>query len=301
MLACIVGFGLRGATARDTVEDLRGEREASRRAAAEAAAEIDSLSAADADLVEALAAIDAHIALQQARIEAVLANLDRAEVQVARAREQASEIGIEIEMTRTRLRERAIEAFIAPRADDLEQLNSADINEGALRRSFLREIVGDEDELLDELRTRVAEQEAAQQLASSLIAEAEADRTELEARLAELDQSRQEASELRAEIQIRIGEWQQVSDEIEEADRLITAEIVRLEEEARRANVLGCEAAARERLRPRCEPRDDAHDEPRDGRRARPRTAAAAAVGRQGRQRRRPQLRLLDPGRHAAE
>ncbi len=234
MLACIVGFGLRAAVAQDTVEDLRDEREESRRDAAEAAAELDALSAEDAELVEALAAIDAHIALQEARIEAVLANIEQAEAQVALAQQQAVEIGAEIEVIRARLRERAIDAYVAPSADDLAELNTADINEGALRRSFLDEIVGDEYELLDQLRVRVAEQEAAERLAADLLAEAEADRAELEERLVELDRSREEAEELRVEVQGRLAEWQQISDEIEEADRLIAEEIVRLEEEARR-------------------------------------------------------------------
>ena len=234
VLACIVGFGLRAAVAQDTVEDLRDAREASRRDAAEAAAELDALSAEDAELVEALAAIDAHIALQEARIDAVVASIEQAEAQVDLAQAQAEELAVEVESIRARLRERAVEAFVAPRTDDLAQLNTADINEGALRRSFLDEIVGDEYELLDQLRVRVAEQEAAERLAAGLLAEAEADRAELEQRLQELDDSRREAEALRAEVQVRIDDWQRLSDEIEAADRLIAEEIVRLEEEARR-------------------------------------------------------------------
>lgn len=234
VLACLVGFGLRSAVAQDGADDLRAEREASRRDAAEAAAEVDALSAEDAELVEALRAIDAHIALQEARVEAVSASIEQAEAQVAAAQRQAESLDEEIEAIRVRLRDRAIDAFVAPRGDDLAQLDTADLTEGALRRSFLDEIVGDEYELLDQLRVRVAEQEAAENLAADLLAQAEADRAELEERLEELDRSRSEAEELRAQVQLRLAEWQQISDEIEEADRLIAEEIRRLEEEARR-------------------------------------------------------------------
>ena len=234
LLALVVGFGLRGAVAQDGVDDLRAQREESRRDAAEAAAELDALSAEDAELVAALEAIDAHIALQEARVEAVLADIEDAEAQLALARVRADEVAFEIDAIRLRLQERAIDAYVAPRADDLDQLNTADLTEGALRRSFLDEIIGDEYELVDELRVRVAEQEAAQRLAAELVAEAEADRAELEERLAELDRSRAEAEDLRLEVQSRLAEWQQISDEIEQADRLIAEEIVRLEEEARR-------------------------------------------------------------------
>ena len=234
VLALVVGFGLRSAVAQGDVGDLRAQREASRADAAEAAAELDELSAEDAELVDALAAIDAHIALQEARIDAVLADIEAAEVLVEQARAAAVELEAEIETIRLRLQERAVEAFVAPRADDLDQLNTADLTEGALRRSFLDEIIGDEYELVDQLRVRVADQEAAERLAADLQAEAEADRLDVEERLAELDRSRAEAETLRAEVQGRIAEWQQISDEIEEADRLIAEEIVRLEEQARR-------------------------------------------------------------------
>ena len=234
VLALAVGFGLRAAVAQDDIADLRAQREASRADAAEAAAELDALSAEDAELVDALAAIDAHIALQESRVAGVLADIDAAEAQVVQARQDAAVLKAEIELVRVRLQQRAIEAFVAPRSDGLDQLNTIDLTKGALRRSFLDEIVGDEYELVDQLRGRIAEQEAAERLARDLQAEAEAARVELEERLAELDRSRVEAEDLRMEVQVRVAEWQQVSDEIAEADRQVAEEILRLEEEARR-------------------------------------------------------------------
>lgn len=234
VLALAVGFGLRAAVAQDDIADLRAQREASRADAAEAAAELDALSAEDAELVDALAAIDAHIALQASRVAGVLADIDAAEAQVVQARQDAAVLEAEIELVRVRLQQRAIEAFVAPRSDGLDQLNTIDLTKGALRRSFLDEIVGDEYELVDQLRGRIAEQEAAERLARDLQAEAEAARVELEERLAELDRSRVEAEDLRMEVQVRVAEWQQVSDEIAEADRQVAEEILRLEEEARR-------------------------------------------------------------------
>ena len=164
----------------------------------------------------------------------MLADIDAAEAQVVQARQDAAVLEAEIELVRVRLQQRAIEAFVAPRSDGLDQLNTIDLTKGALRRSFLDEIVGDEYELVDQLRGRIAEQEAAERLARDLQAEAEAARVELEERLAELDRSRVEAEDLRMEVQVRVAEWQQVSDEIAEADRQVAEEILRLEEEARR-------------------------------------------------------------------
>ncbi|MEM9519445.1 MAG: peptidoglycan DD-metalloendopeptidase family protein [Actinomycetota bacterium] len=233
-LALLIGSGLRSAMAQESVDDLRSQREESRRDAAVAAAELDALSAEDAELVEALAAIDAHIALQETRIAAVLAKIEAAEEQRAQAQADAEVLDGEIDMIRARLRDRAIEAYVSPRSEDFSELNTADLTEGALRRSFLDEIVGNERELVDQLRVRIAEQEAAERQASRLAADAEADRADLEARLEQLDRSRAEAEELRREVQVRVAEWQVISDEIADADRALEAEILLLEEEARR-------------------------------------------------------------------
>ncbi|MEM9201364.1 MAG: hypothetical protein AAGC53_06880, partial [Actinomycetota bacterium] len=130
-LALLIGSGLRSAMAQESVDDLRSQREESRRDAAVAAAELDALSAEDADLVEALAAIDDHIALQETRIAAVLAKIEAAEEQRARAQADAEVLDGEIDMIRARLRDRAIEAYVSPRSEDFSELNTADLTEGA--------------------------------------------------------------------------------------------------------------------------------------------------------------------------
>lgn len=234
LVALVVGMLAPAAFAQDGVDDLREAREEGRRDAAQAAAQLDALGAEDLELAEALQALDAHIALQESRIAATLRDIEAAEAEAALAQAGADELALEIEAIRDRLRQRAVDAFVAPGDDTLRELDSDDLLESALRREFLDDIVGDEYELVDHLRLAIAEQDAATAAAAELLAEAEAERADLERRLAELDEARLEAEELRAEVQVRVAEWQQISDEIEEADRLIAEEIRQLEEEARR-------------------------------------------------------------------
>ena len=49
-------------------------------------------------MVDALAAIDAHIALQESRVAGVLADIDAAEAQVVQARQDAAVLEAEIEL-----------------------------------------------------------------------------------------------------------------------------------------------------------------------------------------------------------
>lgn len=249
-----------GALAQDSVDDLRSQRENIRREAADAAAQLNALSAEDLELVEALESLDAHIALQETKIAAAAQSIETAEAEAAQAQTEADVLAGEIEATRDRLRRRAIDAYVAPASDALDQLNSDDLIGSALRREYLDDIVGDEYEIVDQLRGAIAEQEAANRAAQALLAEAQAERAELDLRRAELDVARTEAEQLRVEVQERIAEWQTRSDEFAEADRLIGEEIRRLEEEARIAAEAEAQRLAEEEAQRLAE--EEAADDP---------------------------------------
>ncbi len=230
--AMVAGVG--GATAQDDVGDLRDQREDNRRDAAEVAAQIDALSAEDEELAGALAAIDAHISLQEAKVETALVAIAAAETEAAQARARAAGIAEEISVVRTRLQERAVEAFVGPRSEALDGLDTGDLMKATIRRSLFDQVVGDEYELVDQLRTKVAQQDAEERTAVDLLDEVQRERDRLDERLAELEAARAEADELRDQVQGRISEWQAAGVELEEADRAIADEIRRLEAEAAR-------------------------------------------------------------------
>ena len=245
LLGLVLGVIVPGALAQDSVDDLRSQRENIRREAADAAAQLNALSAEDLELVEALEALDAHIALQETKIATAAQSIETAEAEAAQAQTEADILAGEIEAIRDRLRRRAVDAYVAPATDALDQLNSDDLIGSALRREYLDDIVGDEYEIVDQLRGAIAEQEAANRAAQAFLAEAQAERAELDLRRAELEVTRTEAEQLRAEVQ----EWQARSDGFAEADRLIGAEIRRLEEEARIAAEAEAQRLAEEEAR----------------------------------------------------
>ena len=249
LLGLVLGLTVPGALAQDSVDDLRSQRENIRREAADAAAQLNALSAEDLELVEALEALDAHIALQETKIVASAQSIETAEAEAAQAQTEADILAGEIEAIRDRLRRRAVDAYVAPATDALDQLNSDDLIGSALRREYLDDIVGDEYEIVDQLRGAIAEQEALSHAAQAFLAEAQAERAELDLRRAELEVTRTEAEQLRAEVQERIAEWQTRSDGFAEADRLIGEEIRRLEEEARIAAEAEAQRLAEEEAR----------------------------------------------------
>lgn len=220
--------------AQDQIEDLRGEREENRREAALVAAELDGLSAEDAELVVALAAIDSHIELQEAKVAASLEAIDAAEEEAMQARRLAADIGEEMDEVRDRLRRSAVEAFVGTDDRGLAELDVGDLLASATRKSLREQVIGNEYDLVDELRAKEAEQAEAERVAQHLVADVEAERVALEDRLAELDDAKRDAEILRNQVEGRIAEWQAVGAEIEAADREMTREIQQLEAEAER-------------------------------------------------------------------
>lgn len=234
----------------DDVEDLRQEREDTRREAADVAAELDALAAEDDELAAAIGALDAHIALQETKIAAAEEAIVDAKARAAAARGQAAVLADDMVNIRLRLELAAIDAFVAPRPDALSQLDSNDLLDVELKRSYIEDVVGDEYELIDDLRVTQAAQDDAIRRADDATAEAEAEELALAERLIELDESRAEVGELLAQVSVRIGEWEAVGAEIDAADAAIAKQIRELEAElARQAAAEAARLAAEEEAR----------------------------------------------------
>ena len=219
----------------DRIEDLRQQREQLARDAADVASQVDALMADDDALIAALEELDDYIQLQETRIDAAEAAIAAAEAEAVAAEAEAAWLVDEIDAIRERLRRRAIDVYVQPPADVVEQLSSTSLGDNAVRMFLLDLAIGNELEITDELRTAEAQLEVVRRRA---VERAEAAGREREAqwqRLADLEQARAAAMELRLEIQSRIEEWEIVSAEIEQADEEMEREIFRIEEEIRRA------------------------------------------------------------------
>ena len=215
------------------IEDLRQQREQLARDAADVARQVDALVADDEALIEALQELDDYVDLQQTRIVAAEAAILAAEAEAAAARAEAEWFVDEIETIRERLRQRAIEAYVQPPVDVVEQFSTS-LNESAVKLFLLDLAIGNELEITDELRTAEAQLEVVRRRALDRAEDADEERQAQQQRLADLQDARAAAMELRLEIQSRIEEWNLVSADIERSDKEMEQEIFRIEEEIRR-------------------------------------------------------------------
>ena len=217
------------------ITDLRQQREELARDAAEVASQVDALVADDDALIAALGEMDGYIQLQETRIDAAEAAIAASEAEAEAARAEADWLVDEIDSIRERLRRRAIEVYVQPPVDFVEQLSSRSLNESAVRMFLLDLAIGNELEIADELRTAEAQLEVVRRRALDRAGEADRERQAQEQRLGELEEARSAALELRLEIQSRIDDWTLVSAEIDKADEEMEREINRIEDEIRRA------------------------------------------------------------------
>ncbi|MYJ36896.1 MAG: peptidoglycan DD-metalloendopeptidase family protein [Acidimicrobiaceae bacterium] len=217
----------------ERIEGLRQQREQLARDAADVASQIDALVADDEALIDALQELDDFVDLQHTRIQAAESAILTAEAEAAAARAEAEWYVDEIETIRERLRQRAIQAYVQPPVDVVEQFSTS-LNESAVKLFLLDLAIGNELEITDELRTAEAQLEVVRRRALDRAEDADEERQAQQQRLADLEDARAAAMELRLEIQSRIEEWNLVSADIERSDKEMEQEIFRIEEEIRR-------------------------------------------------------------------
>ena len=211
------------------IQELRGERKKLALAKASAAAQLDALKLDDDALAEALADLEEYSDHLWATVVAASESIAVAESEAATAGQHADSLVVKINLTRERLRDRAIDVFVQPHANAVDQLAVADLGKSAVKFYLLDQVIGNALEITDDLRSAEAELEGARTRALERVAAAASERDEQEDRLAELEQFQAQTDVLRAEVHARIGEWKSTAAEIEQADRSINMEIRSIE------------------------------------------------------------------------
>ena len=189
----------------------------------------------DDALLAAIEELDGYAQLQSTRIDAAEKSIAAATAEAAAAQAEADWLTDEIESVRERLRHRAIEVFVQPPTDIVEQLSTRSLNDNAVRLFLIGLAIGNELEITDELRTAEAHLEVVRRRAVDRAEESERERVAQHQRLAELEDARAVAAELRAEIQSRIAQWTRDAAEFERVDKEMENEIFAIEEQLRRA------------------------------------------------------------------
>lgn len=208
------------------IEDAKVEREELRREQAELAAELDPLLAEDAELEAAVAALNAHVATQLAKLDSIQQALGQAELEVDKAGQAVDAMQGEIEALREQLRLEAVEAYINPGGDLLQQLlSSSDLGEAATRRALLDSVTTSQADVVDQLRVAEDELEVLQEQAQGAVDEVNRQKALEEEQLAELQTALADQQRLREALQLRIAEFQTEVDALSTSEASITAKI----------------------------------------------------------------------------
>ena len=179
---------------------------------AQAAAQLDTLKANDAELEAAVKALDAGVAVQAATTDAATQALRAAERNLGSAQARLAATETRMAELRTKVSEAAVRAYVHPGGDTLlEIVRSKDLGEASRRQALLSHVVSSDRDIVDQMRAaRQDEQFEKENLAQA--AEVAADRRKAATeKLAGLERARNDQVKLKVALDARIA---QVTSEV---------------------------------------------------------------------------------------
>ena len=192
-----------------TPEEKRAAAQAKK---AQAAAQLDTLKANDAELEAAVRALDAGVAIEAANTDAAQQALRAAERSLNSAQARLAATEAKMADLRAKVSEAAVRAYVHPGGDTLlEIVRSKDLGEASRRQALLAHVVSSDRDIVDQMRaTRQDEQMERENLAEA--ASVAADRKKAAAeKLAGLEKARNDQVKLKNALDARI---EQVTSEV---------------------------------------------------------------------------------------
>jgi len=213
-----------GAAAPGGAQSELEEREQVQQQQAEAAAQLEVVTAQDAELEAALTALSDQVRTQEALVEATQQAVQAATAEVAAAEAEVEEQQARIDELRTEVQATAVEAYIDPATDVLAQvLASEDLNEAARREALIGNAVTRQQDLLDEMRATEEDLAMSQQQAEDARVRVEEEQEAAEAQLAELEETKAEQQRLEEALDQRIADFQAEIDALQASEAELTA------------------------------------------------------------------------------
>jgi len=179
---------------------------------AEAAAQLDTLRANDAELEAAVKALDAGVAMEAANTDAANQALRAAERSLTGAQARLAATEARMADLRTKVSEAAVRAYVHPGGDTLlEIVRSKDLGEASRRQALLAHVVSSDRDIVNQMRAaRQDEQMEKENLAEAASVAAERKKAAAE-KLAGLEKTRNDQVKLKNALDARIA---QVTSEV---------------------------------------------------------------------------------------
>ena len=192
-----------------TPEEKRAAAQAKK---AQAAAQLDTLKANDAELEAAVRALDAGVAIEAANTDAAQQALRAAERSLTTAQARLAATEAKMAELRAKVSEAAVRAYVHPGGDTLlEIVRSKDLGEASRRQALLAHVVSSDRDIVDQMRAaRQDEQMEKENLAEAASVAAERKKAAAE-KLAGLEKVRNDQVKLKNALDARI---EQVTSEV---------------------------------------------------------------------------------------
>ncbi|MEM8903395.1 MAG: peptidoglycan DD-metalloendopeptidase family protein [Actinomycetota bacterium] len=237
VLALSAGAAVADDTPQERIESARAEREAARADAAERAADLEVLAASEAEVEEALAALQDQVSAQEARVETARAAVAQAEADAAAFRDRFTVTVTEQERLVELARERAVEAYVRPQSGELGSvLGTEDVYEAARREAVLDVVSGRDADVSDQLRSIGIELEELERSSLDAATRADDQRAVLQSALDDLEAARNAEALVLADLQVRIDALTAEIDALEATEAELTSVIARAQAEIEAAN-----------------------------------------------------------------
>ncbi|MCD9624427.1 M15 family metallopeptidase [Rhabdothermincola salaria] len=213
-------------------QSARAEREEVRREQAQVAREVDALSADQAQVTDALVALEANVAAQQQAAATAAEVADASATRAAEARAAAEVQALELMGLQQRLKQFAVSAYVDPPADELlRRLEAGSAQEDATRRALLTMRTGRDVDVIDQVRVAQRRLDEEVRRAEAARVDAEADAVAAERAVASLTAARDEQAAFAAALRARLDQRLSDAAALEELDAEL-ARTIREEEAA---------------------------------------------------------------------
>jgi murein DD-endopeptidase MepM/ murein hydrolase activator NlpD len=209
-------------TSTDALSKARQQREAARAAQANAAAQINLLNAADADVAAALGQIEQSVAYQQGQVDEARQRLEVAERDATSQQARVGEAEAGMVQAKNAVGDLAVQQYIGRATESGASFYSATISQ-TLRRGALAEFAtGVQTDAVEQLRGFEADQRDALAQAQLAVSTATRLRADLAAELEVLQTRQVDQQRVRNEVKKRLVDWERQQDALASDEQRLT-------------------------------------------------------------------------------
>lgn len=224
-----------------SLQELQKAREDVRSKKAAQAANVDTLEATDAEVTEALHALDAEVRAQQDRVEEAERALDQAEADRVAAEQAQADAQRQLDELATRIRSSAVEAYVnVGSTAPLSSVGADDVNVAVNKRMLLEVRANESLDLVERFRSVQEDLELQRAAAADAEQRASVHRDEVTARKAELDASLDKQQALADAVEERLDRALAEAASLQSIDQDLSQKI-----EAKQAEIAKAIAAQR--------------------------------------------------------